>query len=221
MQPKLGILAGGGPLPKYLTDHCRQIGRECYVLQLLKNANAQNINDVPGNWVRIGAAGKIIKQLRKQNVKEVVMVGHVRRPSIINVFPDWGGIKFLIKVGMGALGGDNTLLSAVAKELEREGFKVVGIDEILLGLLATSGPFGKFSPSDFDRDYIQHGIEHAQTIGRKDKGQAVVIQKNDLIGTEDKNGTDHLIIHSNRASLEIAKPILIKINCHHPFINTT
>ena len=211
MQPKLGILAGGGPLPKYLTDHCRQIGRECYVLQLLKNANAQNINDVPGNWVRIGAAGKIIKQLRKQNVKEVVMVGHVRRPSIINVFPDWGGIKFLIKVGMGALGGDNTLLSAVAKELEREGFKVVGIDEILLGLLATSGPFGKFSPSDFDRDYIQHGIEHAQTIGRKDKGQAVVIQKNDLIGTEDKNGTDHLIIHSNRASLEIAKPILIKI----------
>ena len=211
MQLKLGILAGGGPLPKYLTDHCQEIGRDCFIIQLLKNANAENINGVPGKWVRIGAAGRIIKLLKNQKVEEVVMVGNVSRPSIINIFPDWGGIKFLAKVGVGALGGDNSLLTAIANELEREGFKVVGIDELLTDLLAPTGPFGRFLPSDGQLNYIRYGIEHAQIIGRQDKGQAVVIQKDRLIGTEDKNGTDHLILHCDNSSSDFEKPILIKI----------
>ena len=139
------------------------------------------------------------------------MVGSVRRPSIINVFPDWGGIKFLLRVGWSALGGDNSLLTAVANELEQEGFKVVGIDEILLELLAPLGPFGKFLPTNGDLEFIRYGIQQAQVIGRQDKGQAVVIQKDRLIGTEDKNGTDHLIIHCDKSSSDLEKPILIKI----------
>ena len=211
MQLKLGILAGGGPLPRYLTDHCHRIGREFFLLGFKKNADAKLLNGIPVKWVRLGAAGKIIKLLKKEKVKEVVMVGPVRRPSLINLFPDLGGVRFLIRVGSRAMGGDNSLLTAVANEIEREGFKVVGIDDLLSGLLAPEGCLGQHEPSFKDLEYIKNGIEKALIFGQEDKGQAVVILNERIIGTENQKGTDDLIRRCTNNSSIGENPILIKI----------
>ena len=83
MQRKLGIIAGGGPLPKYLAEHCQFNGREYFVIALVGNADERILHALPVKWVRLGAAGKIIQSLKDQNVEEIVMVGAVRRPSIM------------------------------------------------------------------------------------------------------------------------------------------
>ena len=83
MQHKLGILAGGGQLPKHLADHCRVNGREYFIIGLIGNADRNILDELPVKWIRLGAAGKIIQSLRDQNVAEIVMVGAVHRPSIM------------------------------------------------------------------------------------------------------------------------------------------
>ena len=211
MQRKLGIIAGGGPLPKYLAEHCQFNGREYFVIALVGNADERILHALPVKWVRLGAAGKIIQSLKEQNVEEIVMVGAVRRPSIMTLFPDWRAISIIFRIGSIMLGGDNSLLTAIAEEFEREGFKVIGIDELLSDLLAPAGPFGMIKPNSQDLKFIQSGILQAQIIGQQDTGQAIVIQNNTIIGTENKSGTDELIKRCRNTVSDHGKPILIKI----------
>ncbi len=211
MQRKLGIIAGGGLLPKYLAEHCQYNGREYFVIALVGNADQRVLHELPVKWVRLGAAGKIIQSLKEQNVEEIVMVGAVRRPSIMTLFPDWRAISIIFRIGSIMLGGDNSLLTAIAEEFEREGFKVIGIDELLSDLLAPAGPFGMIKPNSQDLKFIQSGILQAQIIGQQDTGQAIVIQNNTIIGTENKSGTDELIKRCRNTVSDHGKPILIKI----------
>lgn len=211
MQPKLGILAGGGPLPKYLADHCQFIGREYCLVAFKGHAEFTILNQMPDLWTRLGAAGKIIQALKDQEVQEIVMVGPVRRPSIITLFPDWYGIKFLVRVGSRARKGDNSLLAAIAEELEWEGFRIVGIDELLEDLVAPDGPFGKIEPEVQTLKFIQNGIVEALSLGQRDIGQAVVILNDEIIAVEDANGTDDLIRRCRNKNKNVIGPILVKV----------
>ena len=103
------------------------------------------------------------------------------------------------------------MLSAVANEIEREGFKVIGVDELLSDLLAPEGCFGQHAPSQQDMKNVREGIKKALIHGQQDKGQAVVILNERIIGTEDRNGTDELIKKCGKKSAFRENPILIKI----------
>ena len=62
MLPKLGILAGGGDLPRRLVDSCMAEGREFFVIAFDGQADAdllfpEDQSPVPHAWMRLGAAG--------------------------------------------------------------------------------------------------------------------------------------------------------------------
>ena len=59
--------------------------------------------------------------LRENSVTELVLAGGVRRPTLAALRPDWRAAKLFARIGYRAL-GDDGLLSAVVKELEKEGF---------------------------------------------------------------------------------------------------
>ena len=124
MQRKLGIIAGGGPLPKYLAEHCQYIGREYFVTALVGIADDKILDALPVKWVRLGAAGKILQSLKDQKVEEIVMVGAVRRPSMMTLFPDWRALQFIIRNGKSWVGGDNSLEKQICFE-EKIRFKAI------------------------------------------------------------------------------------------------
>src|ERR1051326_8459124 len=95
-------------------------GRPVFVLALQGEADEATVADVPHAWCRIGAAAKALDLLRANSVKDLVLAGGVRRPSLSALLPDWRAAKFFARVGYRAL-GDDGLLSAIVKELEREG----------------------------------------------------------------------------------------------------
>ena len=57
MAPKLGIVAGGGPLPGYLIEACRTRGRDFFVLAFENQADPDVIGQAPQAWVRLGKRG--------------------------------------------------------------------------------------------------------------------------------------------------------------------
>ena len=65
MSPKLGILAGGGQLPKLVVRACRDSGREFLVIAFEEQAARDAFADVPHARVRLGAAGQTIRYLRE------------------------------------------------------------------------------------------------------------------------------------------------------------
>jgi DUF1009 family protein len=190
---KLGIVAGGGVLPHHLIAACRAVGREVYVLALEGQADPALTKGVLHDWNRLGAVGGGIGKLRANGVRDLVFAGRVKRPSLAALRPDRKALSILATVAGGFAAGDNALLVAVTRALEGEGFRIVGAEEILEGLLAVEGPYGAYRPDDADDADIARGIAAARELGRADKGQAAVVRAGVVLGLEDEAGTDALL----------------------------
>lgn len=189
----LGIIAGGGTLPRRLVESCRTKGRDVFVLALEGEAEPETVEGVAHAWCRIGAAAKGLKLLRDHGVEELVIAGGVRRPSLGAIRPDWRAAKFFAKVGYRLL-GDDGLLSAIAKELEIEGFHLIGAHDLLDERASVpEGPLGRLKPNAGATTDIARGIEIARAIGALDIGQAVVVQQGLVLGVEAIEGTDALL----------------------------
>jgi UDP-2,3-diacylglucosamine hydrolase len=189
----LGIIAGNGALPRRLVESCQAARRPVFVLAFEGEADQTTVAGVPHAWCRLGAAATALDLLHANAVTELVLAGGIRRPSLSALRPDWRAAKFFARVGYRAL-GDDGLLSAVVKELEREGFRVIGAEELLASddLLA-EGPLGRCRPSAEARADIERGLRLARAIGALDIGQAVVVQQGLVLGVEAAEGTDGLL----------------------------
>src|SRR5262249_59302071 len=130
---------------------------------------------------RIGAAATGLALLRENNVTDLVLAGAIRRPSLASLRPDWRAAKLFARMGYRAL-GDDGLLSAVVNELEQEGFRVVGADQLLGIECVPEGPLGKIRPDTQSQADIEHGLRVARTLGALDIGQAVVVQQGLVLG---------------------------------------
>ena len=209
MAPKLGILAGSGELPLRVIDACRAAERPVFVLALAGAANPDDFAAVPHASVRLGAGAEALRLLRENAVEELVMAGPVRRPTLASIRPDWRAAKFLARIGLRAL-GDDGLLSAIIKEFELEGFRVVGVHDLLESLLAPEGQLGEISPDAQASADIMRGLEVARALGAVDVGQAVVVQQGIVLGLEAAEGTDALIERAGRLQGEGARGVLVK-----------
>ena len=189
---KLGIIAGGGTLPALLAKMCVESGRDYFLLAIEGFADPAMLNGCPHAWFRLGEAGKGIKLLREHQVHDLVLAGAVRRPSLKELRPDAWAMRFFAKLGK-AWVGDDSLLSALVKALESEGFRVVGSDSILADHLAVPGPYGAILPDDFARTDMDRGFEVVRQLGALDIGQAAIVQQGIVLGVEGAEGTDKLI----------------------------
>ncbi|MGE5506062.1 MAG: LpxI family protein [Actinomycetota bacterium] len=210
MALKLGIIAGGGELPGLVAAACRAEGRPYHILALEGHADPSVIGDAPADWIRLGEAGTGFKRLHDVGVAEVVMIGPVRRPSLKEMAPDLRTARFFAKVGLKAL-GDDGLLRAVVHELEDEGFKVVGVDQVLADCLAVAGPYGTIQPDEQAEADIARGIQVAKGLGALDVGQAAVVQQGIVLGVEAIEGTDRLIRRCADLARQGAGGVLVKV----------
>ncbi|HEX6980044.1 MAG TPA: UDP-2,3-diacylglucosamine diphosphatase LpxI [Alphaproteobacteria bacterium] len=211
MTGKLGILAGGGQLPVRVIEACRSTGRDFFVLAFEGQTDPDTVAGTPHRWVRLGAVGEAFRHLHAAGVSEVVMAGPVRRPSLEELRPDWRGAMFLAKVGARAF-GDDGLLSAIVRELEAEGFRVIGADDVFESLRTPLGLIGRLAPTDEARVDIARGIEVLRAIGALDIGQAVVVQQGVVLGVEAIEGTDALLERCGRVRREGRGGVLVKIS---------
>jgi DUF1009 family protein len=188
----LGILAGGGTLPRRVAEAARSQGRPVFIVAFAGQHDPATVEDFPHVVLRIGEAGRIILEMKKAGVADLVMAGGVRRPTLSELGLDWRGVQLFARIGTGAL-GDDGLLAAIGRELEREGFSVVGPNEILGGGTVAAGILGRHEPDEQADTDIAHGLKVAKMLGAADIGQAVVVQQGLVLGVEAIEGTDALL----------------------------
>ena len=192
-QRKLGIIAGGGSIPKMLIEHCAAQGRDFFVLAIEVNADKALItDDIPHQWIRIGQAGTGFKRFAEEKVQDVIMIGTIKRPGFFDLVPDLRTTAFFAKVGAKAL-GDDGILRALVNEIEAEGMTVRGIHEVMSDLLVKPGILGRHKPDKQALVDIRRGIDVALALGKLDVGQSVVVQQGLVLGVEGIEGTDELV----------------------------
>ncbi|MBM3541461.1 MAG: LpxI family protein, partial [Alphaproteobacteria bacterium] len=206
---KLGILAGRGELPGLIAAACRARGQEFFVVAFEGHAEPRTVEGVPHAWFRLGAGGAALVRLKAEGVTELVMAGGIRRPSLAELRPDLRTARFFAKVGIGAL-GDDGLLSAIIRELEAEGFRVVGVDSVLADLVAPEGNLTRATPDTGALADIAHGFAVVRALGAVDVGQAAVVQQGLVLGVEAIEGTDALIARAGTLRREGPGGVLVK-----------
>jgi hypothetical protein len=138
------------------------------------------------------------------------MIGDIKLPSLKEMRPDFRTAKFFAKIGAKSL-GDNSLLSAAAEELEKEGFKVIGVDDLLDNLLAPEGVLGHVPVSDIFAEDIELGINAAKKLGEQDIGQAVIVKAGHVIAEENETGTAEMVKRSMKVNPDGTGGLLIKL----------
>ncbi len=190
---KLGIVAGGGPLPARLISACSHSGRPVFVVAFSGQTDPMLTGDgLPHVWTRLGAAGSYLGRLHAEGVKDLCLIGNFRRPSLSELMPDFKAAAFLARVGLHAL-GDDGLLQALRDALELEGFRIVGAQEVVEDLLARPGLLTRAAPDEHAWCDIRRALEVARAIGGLDVGQGAVVQQGVVLAVEAAEGTDAML----------------------------
>ncbi len=188
----LGILAGGGPLPLIIAEAVVKTGRSVFICAL-KGFGESSLEDYPHEWVSFGSVGRILKNFRSANCREIVMIGHVKRPERSLIIPDFGALfnaKTLIKI---ARGGDDHLLSGIAGFLESKGFSIVGAHELIPDNVIGEGVVGEHCHKGDDEADIVRGFAVLYQLGKLDVGQSVVVSSGHVLAVEAAEGTDEML----------------------------
>jgi DUF1009 family protein len=192
-RPTLGILAGGGQLPGQVAAAARAAGRVVFMIGLEGFADPAVLAPWPHEVVRILAAGRIIAAFREHGCEDLVLVGPVRRPSLLDLRPDAEGARILARIGRAAFAGDDGLLAAVVRVFAEEGFRVVGAHEILNEALGPTGLLSRAGPDAVSMADIRRGVVVARTLGAIDVGQGCVVQQGMVLAVEAAEGTDAML----------------------------
>jgi DUF1009 family protein len=210
MTKKLGLIAGGGMMPLEIIKHCKTIGRDIFVVGIEPFAKEEDIKETEHIIAKIGEAGKILKAMSKNGVVEIVLAGGIKRPSLMEMIPDMRGFKMMTQLAIAKMSDDN-LFRAIIKEIEKDGFKVVGIEEVIPQMLFSEGIYTKTKPTDADMDDIKRGITVAKALGGVDVGQAVVVQEGMVLAVEAIEGTDMMLERASIVKKKGKQPVMVKI----------
>jgi len=211
--PALAIIAGLGQLPRLLMDACESQHRPYCVILLEDSIDEETVIRAGehGLTIRIGHIGKALDFMRSHNATDVVLAGKISRPKLTQLRTDATGARLLARIGKSLFSGDNTLLSEIVVFLEEEGVRVVGSEEVIHELIAPEGLIGSVYPDKQAQADIDFGAGIARAIGALDIGQAVVVQKQHVLGVEAIEGTEALIARCAHLRFDEKGGVLVKM----------
>ncbi len=207
----LGIIAGGGPLPGRVAAAARAAGRDVFILGLDGFADPAVLAPFPHLINRMGSVGRGLAALRAHGCQDVVMIGPVRRPSLLDLRPDTEGARMLARVGRAAFAGDDGLLAAVIRVLGEEGFRVIGAHEVLAEALAPAGLLTRTAPDAMAQADIDRGVAVLRLLGSADVGQACVVQQGLVLAVEAIEGTDAMLLRAGGLRRDGVGGVLVKL----------
>ncbi len=189
---KIGLIAGNGNFPIAFARAAKLKGMQVIAVAHEGETLPELANLVDGiYWVKVGQLGKIIQIFKEQGVVDVLMAGGIRKTRLFgNTLPDLRGMALLAKM---VHKKDDSLLRAVADELESEGIVVRESTLYLDSIVAQRGVLTKRKPAKNERRDIEFGWQTAKEIGRLDIGQTVVLKDQVILAVEAIEGTDEAI----------------------------
>jgi DUF1009 family protein len=188
----LGIIAGGGELPRAVAESARAGGRAVFVVAL-RGMCGEWAEEFPHDWVSLGEPGRALKSLAGAGTKDVLLAGKVERPKFSELKLDAKGVMVLPRVIAAARQGDDALLRMLVGLFEDAGFRAVGVAEAAPGLVVGEGPLGRVLPNDDHKADIARAFAIVRALGALDVGQAAAVCEGLALAVEAAEGTDAMI----------------------------
>ena len=186
---KIALVAGALQLPFFTRDALRRAGWDVFVVGL-KNFVDPKLK--PDMVVRLGGAGRAVREFRRRGIHNLTFVGAIGHPNLADIRPDFWSLFALISI-MKHQRGYDSMATALNKVLEKRGFKVLAAQDLAPELtFQKHGVQTKTKPSKRDLADIERAIEVSHTIGKMDIGASTVVDKQ-VIAVEAAEGTAKML----------------------------
>ena len=186
---KIALIAGALQLPFFTRDALRRAGWDVYVVGL-KNYVDPKLN--PDIIVRLGGAGRAVREFRRRGIRNLTFVGAIGHPNLYDIRPDLWSLSALISLMKHQRGYDSMAVT-LNKVLEKRGFRVIAAQDIAPELaFQKAGVQTKTKPTKSDASDIERAIDVSHTIGAADIGASVVVDKQ-VIAVEAAEGTAKML----------------------------
>jgi UDP-2,3-diacylglucosamine hydrolase len=189
----LGLIAGGGELPRAVAHAVKASGREIYIVALLGSVTEDWTNAFQHEFLSPGEPGRIIRAFKTRGVQDVLLCGKVDRPKFNELKLDAKGMLLLPKAIAAAKQGDDALLRFIVGICEDEGLTALSVAQAAPALVAEQGPLGRLMPDSEQRSDIARGFEIVRALGTLDVGQAAVVCDGLALAVEAAEGTDAML----------------------------
>ena len=189
----LGLIAGGGELPRAVAQAAKAAGRDVYVVALLGSVIEDWTNAFHHEFLSPGEPGRIIKAFKDHGVQDVLLCGRVDRPKFNEMKLDAKGMLLLPKAIAAAKQGDDALLRFIVGICEDAGLTAVSVAQAAPALVAAEGVLGRIGPDAEHRADIARAFKIARTLGALDVGQAAVVCDGLTLAVEAAEGTDAML----------------------------
>ncbi len=189
----LGLIAGGGELPRAVAEAVRATGRAVFVVPLVGSVTEDWVKDFPHEFLSPGEPGRIIKALKGAGASDVLLAGRVDRPKFSEMKLDAKGVTLLPKAIAAAKKGDDSLLRFIVGICEDAGLNAVSVAEAAPALVAGEGAIGAHTPGDEQKSDIEQAFRIVHALGTLDVGQAAVVCEGLALAVEAAEGTDAML----------------------------
>lgn len=211
MAEKIALLAGAGSLPVLVAQAAKDQHKDIFIIPLKGIADEEWVKAYPHEWVGMAKFGHLYDLLKREQITHLIMAGHVKRPSFGELIPDWTGIRTVYRLQRHHMQGDDAILRFIADEIERQGVKVIGADELYHDGVMPAGVMTKIKPdTDFQAD-IDYVLPIIREWAERDQGQSIVVQQKLVLGVEAIEGTSELIARCGTYKRKGRAPVLVKI----------
>lgn len=208
----LAIFAGRGPLPMMLIEDCQKHDRK-FIVFLLQGEN-YDIDYAAFSPIKIayGELERFLSELKKNQIKNIVFIGGVTKPNFSALKVDKRGAGLLAKILANKILGDDAVLSTVIKFFEKEGFKILRIDQLLDCVVSVKSTLTRVQPSKENQHDIELGVKAIKNFSQFDVGQSLVIAQKQIVAVEALEGTDEMIKRCKNLKVDYTKAaVLVKM----------
>ena len=190
---KIGLIAGSGELPQEFAKNVAQKGIPFEIFGIKKITDKSLQKYAKTHFVNFGEAQKLIDLMKERNITDVVMLGKIEHYSLIFSLHK---LDKRAREFFSALKDKRakSILEAVLKELEKEGFRPIDPTPFLKDLLVPKGLINNVQPTKEELEDIKFGFEIAKQVADLDIGQTVVVKDKIVVAVEGLEGTDKCIL---------------------------
>jgi DUF1009 family protein len=192
---RVGIVAGGGKLPEAVASSLEAQDHKPFVVILEGEADpAGPLGSHDHALLKLEHFAELVPLLKRNRVTHLVLAGEVkRRPKLSALRLNASLLAALPRLAIELSLGDDGLLRAILRYIERRGIRVVGAHEVVPELVAVEGCYTKAAPQASDRRDIEAARTAAEAIGALDIGQGAVAIGGRVVALEGIEGTDGLL----------------------------
>jgi DUF1009 family protein len=207
----LGLIVGESDLPRFLINKLLKKNLEFLILDLTKSNIYKKYKN--SYSLKITELGKAISILKKNNCKNVIFIGKVKRPEISLLKFDRKALLYLPRLFSAFKKGDGNILKEIIKIFKEHKINVLSSMKFTPELVFKDKSINKVKINNADKNSVIKGVKIIKSLSKYDIGQSVVINNGYVLAIEGPEGTDETIKRSSILSKKYKlrnKSILIK-----------